>query len=88
MKRGDTVAWLELCDGGTDLFDNAGDVVALVCAVEFRVDGWPFPVLGVGARDMDFREDFVGFGGRDRDVVECDAEGVVDERFEHGTRLR
>ena len=57
VEGGDAVAGLEFEDVGADLFDHAGDVVALV-----HDDGshlGELPVLRVGPGDHDFDEDLV-----------------------------
>lgn len=77
VEGGYAVAGLELEDVGADLFDDAGDVVALVGgAVQ---DVGELPVLGVGPRDDDLDEDLVIVRGRDGRVHDLDfgsCEGV------------
>lgn len=45
VERKDTVTWLELRDIGSNLVDNAGDVVTSVARLAHPL--WQFPVLWV-----------------------------------------
>lgn len=64
---------------------HTGDVVALVGVRAVRgVPHGAFPVLGVGSRDDDSREDLLGAGRWDGRVVDLDHGAGGDERFEHG----
>lgn len=83
MESSDAVAGLEFVDIGADLFDDAGDIIALVDGV-IGTEVGEFPVFWVGAGDDDADEDVVRGGkGGDWDGGDGDAGALVDGGGEH-----
>lgn len=63
VKRKHAVPWLKFGHVGTDLMDDAGDIIARVHGLAHPF--WDLPVLWIGAADRDLDDDLIVIWLRD-----------------------
>ena len=85
MECGNAITRMKALNLWTHGIDCSSNIITGIPG--FLVDIGALPVLGVGARENDFDEDFVGFRFRDRRVHDLDFGSCADKCFLHDDKV-